>query len=104
MAKGNIFYNAHHCPIGAMATFTLGMKGNKGGFGIELSKPSDQNIYIGLQDAVDPVRYNLLPFFKYQEDESSQFDVEKTENQGKVRLKPFPSESIERDYQLTSDI
>ena len=41
----SIFYNAHHSPIGAFASFTLGYKGAKGGLGLELGKPADQNIY-----------------------------------------------------------
>ena len=44
-----IFFNAHHSPMGAFASFTLGCRGAKGGLGLELSKPADQNIFIGLE-------------------------------------------------------
>lgn len=40
-----IFYNAHHSPIGAFASFTLGMPGAKGGLGLELQGPADQSVH-----------------------------------------------------------
>lgn len=75
----SIFYNAHHSPIGAFASFTLGYKGAKGGLGLELGKPADQNIYIGLQSR-DGEHYEALPFFEATEDESVRYDVEKLDN------------------------
>lgn len=75
----SIFYNAHHAPIGAFASFTLGYKGAKGGLGLELGKPADQNVYIGLQSR-DGEYYQALPFYEASEDESSRYDVEKLEN------------------------
>lgn len=75
----SIFYNAHHAPIGAFASFTLGYKGAKGGLGLELGKPADQNVYIGLQSR-DGDNYQALPFYEASEDESSRYDVEKLEN------------------------
>jgi hypothetical protein len=41
------FY-AHHSPFGAFASFTLGRYGKRGGFGLELSGPADQDVYIAL--------------------------------------------------------
>ncbi|MBE7680051.1 glycoside hydrolase family 52 protein [Paenibacillus sp. P13VS] len=75
----SIFYNAHHSPIGAFASFTLGYKGAKGGLGLELGKPADQNIYIGLQSR-EGEHYEALPFFEATEDESVRYDVEKLDN------------------------
>ncbi|MGP3785538.1 glycoside hydrolase family 52 protein [Paenibacillus sp. 1A_MP2] len=75
----SIFYNAHHSPIGAFASFTLGYKGAKGGLGLELGKPADQNVYIGLQSR-DSENYEALPFFEAVEDASVRYDVEKVEN------------------------
>jgi len=48
--NSNIFFNAQHSPIGAFASFTLGSKGAKGGLGLELGKPADQNVFIGIAD------------------------------------------------------
>ncbi len=78
-ASKSIFYNAHHSPIGAFASFTLGYKGAKGGLGLELGKPADQNIYIGVQSR-DGETYQALPFYEATEDESVRYDVEKLES------------------------
>jgi hypothetical protein len=58
----SIFFNAHHSPIGAFASFTLGYRGAKGGLGLEIGKPANQNVFIGLQSA-DGSGYEALPFF-----------------------------------------
>lgn len=57
----NIFYNTQHAPIGSFSSFTLGFKGNRGGLGLELGKPADENVYIGLQSRDGGV-YEALPF------------------------------------------
>lgn len=57
----NQFFNAHHSPIGAFASFTLGFKGASGGFDLEIGKPPRQNIFIGLERA-DGKGYDTLPF------------------------------------------
>ncbi|GAB4455819.1 MAG: hypothetical protein OHK0029_12550 [Armatimonadaceae bacterium] len=39
---------AHHSPFGAFASFSLGRHGKRGGFGLELSGPANQDVYIAL--------------------------------------------------------
>ncbi len=56
----NAFFNAHHAPIGAYATFTLGAPGANGGFGIEQKLPGTQSVFIGVRK--DGVAKGL-PFF-----------------------------------------
>jgi hypothetical protein len=100
-----IFFNAHHSPIGAFASFTLGFRGAKGGLGLELGKPADQNVFIGLQSD-DGSCYEALPFFADAEDESARYDVEKaeeTDNENKQRLVSFPTKSIVRDFRVGTD-
>ena len=58
-----VFFNAHHSPIGAFATLTLGMKGAKGGLGIELGGPADRAVYVGVEERDAPGRFRALPFF-----------------------------------------
>jgi hypothetical protein len=55
-------FNAHHAPIGAYATFTLGVDGRGGGLSIEAGLPPNQDVLIGLQ-AADGA-YEALPFFQ----------------------------------------
>lgn len=102
----NRFYNAHHAPIGAFASFTLGFRGAKGGLGLELGKPADQNVYVGLESAAHPGLYQALPFFQSDEDESRRYDVEKEadgEADGAPRILPFADSDIRRELLLGTD-
>lgn len=97
----NIFFNAHHSPIGAFSSLTLGFKGAKGGLGLELGKPADQNMYIGLQ-STEGEYFNAMPFFHGSEDESKRYDVEKaSQDEEKSILVPF--KNIDREFNLCSD-
>lgn len=100
----NIFFNAHHSPIGAFSSFTLGFKGAKGGLGLELGKPADQNIYIGLESN-EGEYYEAFPFFEYSKDESKRFDIEKTDNNTERSLAviPFKDSMIKREYSIGTD-
>lgn len=102
----SIFYNAHHSPIGAFASFTLGYRGAKGGLGIELPGPADQNVYIGLETA-DGDGYQLLPFCELANgtDEISRYDVEaadcgivENEKARTLRLDCFADSEISREF------
>jgi hypothetical protein len=54
------FY-AHHSPFGAFASFSVGRHGRKGGFGLELGGPADQDVYVAIARPGEPVR--ALPFY-----------------------------------------
>jgi hypothetical protein len=69
------FFNAHHSPVGAFATLTLGMKGPKGGFGLELDGPANENVYVGLEERQGG-QYRTLPFHGGADVASQDFDVE----------------------------
>ncbi len=56
----DIFFNAHHSPIGAYATFTLGYPGANGGFGQQQKLPGKQSTYVGI---VQDGAITALPFF-----------------------------------------
>jgi hypothetical protein len=56
----DIYFNAHHSPIGAYATFTLGYAGASGGFGQQQKLPASQSTYIGVQSGG---AITALPFF-----------------------------------------
>ncbi len=60
-------YHTQHSPLGAFASFTLGLPSARGGFGQSLAGPADQDVYAGFRrlatdGAADPWR--LLPFFQ----------------------------------------
>jgi xylan 1,4-beta-xylosidase len=97
----NIFFNAHHAPIGAFSSFTLGFRGASGGLGLELGAPANQNVYIGLEQK-EGGYYEVLPFFKGMEDESKRYDVENTSSESK-RNEMVEFQNIEREFKLCSD-
>lgn len=99
-----IFFNAFHSPLGAHSSFTLGCQGEKGGFGLELGQPANQNIYIGLESRKGDC-YEALPFFAGAEDATACFNLDNaapTEN-GRRAVKTFSSNKITRNFQLGSD-
>lgn len=99
--SSSTFFNAHHSPVGAFASFTLGQKGPKGGLGLELSGPANEAIYIGIEDADAPGRYIALPFVEESEVESSaaaEFDVEGLSDFQRDRaIRYFSPSEITRD-------
>jgi len=63
---GNINFNAQHSPSGAFMSFTCGHFNTGGGIGIEIGKPAEHNLYIGVKDGQrqSPNPLRCLPFFK----------------------------------------
>lgn len=99
----SIFYNAFHSPIGSHSSFTLGGLGNSGGLGLELERPADQNVYIGVERRSGGT-YEALPFFRGAEDEAARYDhAKKKATEDAPLLSAFPRSSIRRDYELGTD-
>lgn len=91
------FFNAHHSPVGAFATLTLGCKGARGGLGLELGKPADESLYIGLEDESGSGLYQAFPFFAGGEQAEQDFDVEGLSDLRHANsLTPFADERISR--------
>src|SRR6266550_2622846 len=63
---GNINFNAQHSPAGAFMSFTCGHFGSGGGIGMEIGKPANQNIYVGVKhgDRRSPLPIRCLPFVR----------------------------------------
>lgn len=101
----NIFFNAHHSPVGAFASFTLGYPGKSGGFDLELGSPPNQNIYVGLQEDGQQ-KYKALPFFGAGQDERDRYTSEHDDD-NKVEedtlIIPFTKESITRRFGAATD-
>lgn len=101
----NDFFNAHHSPIGAFSSFTLGYPGAGGGLDLELGRSPKQNIYIGLEREAGG-EYDTLPFHISEDsEESKRYDIENPDpNPNKPRLlHPVSKDRIERDFRLTTD-
>jgi hypothetical protein len=99
---GEHCYNAHHSPIGAFATFTLGFPGPKGGLGVELGGPADENIFIGVE-AAEGGGYEALPFFATSADAAKRYDVAGNEAPRQGRVRAFPDERISREFGAACD-
>jgi hypothetical protein len=100
----NIFFNAAHSPIGACASFTLGFPGAAGGLGIELGKPAEQNVYIGLENARN-ADFQALPFFQRGGDDLWTFEASaEPRPQSPNILKKFKRASIRREFSAATDI
>jgi hypothetical protein len=69
---GNISFNAQHAPIGAFMSFTcghfghFGHFGSGGGIGVEIGRPANQNIYVGMKrgDRRSSAAIRCLPFVR----------------------------------------
>lgn len=98
-----VFFNAHHSPIGAFASFTLGYPGASGGLGLELAGPANQNVYVGLESEMG--HYQMLPFFAESQDYRGNFESkESPENKpAEKRIYSFDKNAISRDFRLSTD-
>lgn len=90
-----IFYNTQHSPIGSFASFTLGAKGPKGGLGLELDKPADQNVFIGIEKA-NGDGASCLPFCNWEMEDLTRFNIEGTGAGPSFAVTPFADEQISR--------
>ena len=102
------FFNAHHSPIGAFASFTLGSKGPCGGLGLELAGPADESVYIGIEERERPGHYRALPFFHVADAsaaEQADYDVEGLSDfQREIpSLKVFSDQEISRTFGASID-
>lgn len=101
----NKFFNAHHSPIGAFSSFTLGFFGDGGGLDLELGRSPRKNIYVGVESLEREGIYDALPFFDSADDESKRYDIENMDpDPDKPRIIfPYSKDEIERNFQLGTD-
>jgi hypothetical protein len=107
--QGNINFNAQHAPLGAYMSFTCGHFNTAGGIGIEIGKPANQNLYIGVKHggkkSFNPIR--CLPFFKVGSglhDPASSYEVNE-EHAPPVHhsLQPYKVSEIQRRFGWATD-
>lgn len=101
-----ISYHAHHSPVGADASFTIGKLGARGGFGIELSGPATQDIFVGLRRGDGPAC--SLPFFTQVEQDLIANFVSPDENDltpppTAVAVQAIPEAEITRQLRWATD-
>ncbi|TFE03917.1 glycoside hydrolase family 52 protein [Jeotgalibacillus salarius] len=102
----NQFFNAHHSPIGAFSSFTLGFPGAGGGMDVELGRSPAQNVFIGFEQAKEKGHYDAFPFFhQLTEEESKRYDIENMDpdpDKPKI-LHQYDQNEITREFNLGTD-
>ena len=104
-----IGFNAQHSPMGAFMSFTCGHPGTKGGIGLQIGQPADQEVFVGV---IDGDRYadaplQSLPFYVGAVSTAAEaFTVEQAGPQ-EANVRPdavaFKLEEIERRYGWCTD-
>ena len=92
-------YHAHHSPMGAHSSFTIGMFGAEGGMALEKGSPASSAVFIGYRSE-NGAMYSF-PFSKEMENEAERFSsTDGTEHPKKII---FDESNINRTYNWASD-
>ena len=61
----HLSFNAQHSPMGAFMSFTCGNFGTRGGIGLQIGQPGDQEVFIGFKDGDrhSDATLKCLPFY-----------------------------------------
>ena len=104
-----ITFNAQHSPMGAFMSFTCGNVGTRGGIGLQIGQPADQEVFIGV---IDGDRYSdatlkCLPFYVgAATNQAEAFMVEQagpSEQNVRPDAAPFDLKEIDRCYGWATD-
>lgn len=98
MIPENPSFHAHHSPMGALASFTLGAHGAKGGMGLELTKAFDGAASIGYQDGKGQL--HLMPYFEPSDHNEAERYVESQDGE---MVGDRIIDSITREYLWATD-
>lgn len=106
--EGNINFNAQHSPMGAFMSFTCGNFGARGGVGLQIGQPGNQDIYVGVKDGNrrSDSAPRCLPFFQGKaQDAAAAFLVEAGPEQQAVpeKAQSYRAGQIKRFYGWGTD-
>ena len=102
-------FNAQHSPMGAFMSFTCGNFGTRGGIGLQIGQPGDQEVFIGFKegDRSSGATLKCLPFYVGAANKAADaFLVEQAgpaEANVKPDAEPFSASEISRIYGWASD-
>ena len=105
----HLSFNAQHSPMGAFMSFTCGNFGTRGGIGLQIGQPGDQEVFIGFKDGD---RYSdntlkCLPFYTAAVNRAADaFLVEQagpSEQNVKPDALPFGEKEFSRSYSWATD-
>ncbi len=104
-----ISFNAQHSPMGAFMSFTCGNFGTRGGIGLQIGQPADQELFIGVKegDRYSDTTLKCLPFYIGAVSKAADaFLVEQAgpaEQNVKPDAAPFATGDIKRFYGWCTD-
>ncbi|MGA2216862.1 MAG: glycoside hydrolase family 52 protein [Terracidiphilus sp.] len=102
-------FNAQHSPMGAFMSFTCGNFGTRGGIGLQIGQPGDQEVFIGFKDGdrYSDATLKCLPFYTAAVSRAADaFLVEQAgpaEQNVKPDAIPFKESDFSRSYGWASD-
>ena len=97
--KSSNSFHAHHSPMGAHASFTIGMFGANGGMALEKGSPGDQSVFIGYRS--DSGKTRLFPFYENLTNDAERFSQAGSLEEQETR--EFSPDEIKRNYQWSTD-
>lgn len=105
----HIGFNAQHSPMGAFMSFTCGNPGTRGGIGLQIGSPGDQEVFIG---QIDGDRYadvplKCLPFYIGAASKAMEAFTAETAGPSEANVRPdavaFELADIKRTYGWCTD-
>jgi hypothetical protein len=108
-AGGKIDFNAQHSPMGAFMSFTCGNFGSRGGIGLEIGSPGNQDIYVGVKPGgrSSAGQLRCLPFYRGATAQGAEsYLVEQAgpaEQNVQPKIVPYTAAEIVRQYGWASD-
>ena len=107
--SGPIGFNAQHSPMGAFMSFTCGNPGTRGGIGLQIGQPGDQEAFIGI---IDGDRYadaplQCLPFYIGAASSAHEAFMVEQAGPSEANVRPdavvFAESEIKRTYSWATD-
>ncbi|MGZ4789760.1 MAG: glycoside hydrolase family 52 protein, partial [Terriglobales bacterium] len=105
----HLSFNAQHSPMGAFMSFTCGNFGTRGGIGLQIGQPGDQEVFVGFKegDRHSGATLKCLPFYVGAVSRAADaFLVEQagpSEQNVKPDAEPFKPGEFERSYGWCTD-
>ncbi|MDR3745877.1 MAG: glycoside hydrolase family 52 protein [Acidobacteriaceae bacterium] len=100
-------FNAQHSPMGAFMSFTCGNFGTRGGIGLQIGQPADQEVFIGFKDGDRHSEATLkcLPFYTAAVNRASDAFLVEQSGPAEQNVKPdvVPFKDFSRSYGWASD-
>ena len=99
-------FHAHHAAPGAYFSFTLGKFARRGGFGLELGRPGDCDVYVGVKHGRrgDDTPLVCLPFFEGAGgDEAQRYEAGPNAGQRPDVVPTYDAGQITRRYGWATD-